>query len=266
MRATEGRAKLHADIAHPIHSAAPELIQSAVVEAYVRSASEARSASTPHPSPLPQGERRPDSEGPSTGSGRTDAGGLRTAVLKGRANYLCLERWAEARLDTTRTWNQSEARLHARISVWLPTTETGELGEIAVPAAERAAWEALSLEEAIPRFGADFGPQTYPQEAGLERTAVSFNKGCYLGQEVICMLEMRGHVKRRLVQLAVVGATPEPGAAIVDGDGAHLGTVTRVGAPAAGETLALGMVKRAFSEPGTEVRIGGGTAKVLRVA
>jgi folate-binding protein YgfZ len=54
-----------------------------------------------------------------------------------------------------------------------------------------AGWEALRLERGVPRFGADFGADTYPQEAGLERTAVSFDKGCYLGQEVVCMLERR---------------------------------------------------------------------------
>jgi folate-binding protein YgfZ len=46
----------------------------------------------------------------------------------------------------------------------------------------------------VPRFGVDFDDTTYPQEASLEKTAVSFDKGCYLGQEVVCMLEMRGHV------------------------------------------------------------------------
>ena len=70
-------------------------------------------------------------------------GMLRAAVLKGRTNYLCLERWAEARANP-RPRNRAEARLHARIAVWLPGTTTGELGEIAVPAAERSAWDALS--------------------------------------------------------------------------------------------------------------------------
>jgi len=73
------------------------------------------------------------------------AGSLRTAVLKGRANYLCLERWAELR-STPRPRNQTEARLHSRIAVWLPTTDTGELGEIAVLASERSAWNALSAD------------------------------------------------------------------------------------------------------------------------
>ena len=72
-----------------------------------------------------------------------EPGTLRTAVLKGRTNYLCLEQWAELRTNP-RPRNRAEARLHARIAVWLPGTTTGELGEIAVPAAERSAWDALS--------------------------------------------------------------------------------------------------------------------------
>lgn len=74
-----------------------------------------------------------------------EPGTLRSAVLKGRSNYLCLERWAEMRANG-RPRNRTEARLHARIAVWLPDTLTGELGEIAVPAAERSAWDSLSSQ------------------------------------------------------------------------------------------------------------------------
>src|SRR5262249_43973105 len=68
---------------------------------------------------------------------------------------------------------------------------------------DAAGWEALRLERGVPAFGVDFDEKTYPQEASLEKTAVSFDKGCYLGQEVVCMLEMRGHVKRKLVSIVL---------------------------------------------------------------
>jgi folate-binding Fe-S cluster repair protein YgfZ len=55
------------------------------------------------------------------------------------------------------------------------------LAEVAT-VGDAAGWDALRLERAVPRFGVDFDAQTYPQEAGLEKTAVSFDKGCYLGQ------------------------------------------------------------------------------------
>jgi folate-binding protein YgfZ len=125
-------------------------------------------------------------------------------------------------------------------------------------------WEALRLERAVPRFRHDFDEKTYPQEAGLERTAVSFDKGCYLGQEVVCMLEMRGHVKRKLAALVVDGALPERGAAVVDAAGAPAGEVTSsVLSPTLGKPVALAMVKRAYAEPGTHLVVSGTNAVVV---
>ena len=76
---------------------------------------------------------------------RTSVGSLHAAVLKGRANYLCLERWAEAR-ETQRPCAPAEARLYARVTVWLPHTTTGDLAELYMRSEERAAWSALSAE------------------------------------------------------------------------------------------------------------------------
>jgi folate-binding protein YgfZ len=92
-------------------------------------------------------------------------------------------------------------------------------------------WSALRLERAVPSFGADFDATTYPQEAGLEKTAVSFSKGCYLGQEVVCMLQMRGHVKRKLVALVLDGEkAPSNGVHVFDKvGGSDVGHVTSAG-------------------------------------
>jgi folate-binding protein YgfZ len=126
-------------------------------------------------------------------------------------------------------------------------------------------WEALRLERGVPRFGVDFDDKTYPQEAGLEKTAVSFDKGCYLGQEVVCMLELRGHVKRKLVSLVVDSTEPPArGAAVTDEAGGAAGEVTSAGAsPTLGRTVALAMVKRALAQPGTDVRVGGAHGEVV---
>jgi hypothetical protein len=128
-----------------------------------------------------------------------------------------------------------------------------------------AGWETLRLERAVPRFGKDFDEKTYPQEAGLERTAVSFDKGCYLGQEVVCMLEMRGHVKRKLAALVLdATVTPERGAAVVDAGGAAAGEVTSSAmSPTLGKPVALAMVKRAYVEPGTQLVVAGANALVV---
>jgi folate-binding protein YgfZ len=128
-----------------------------------------------------------------------------------------------------------------------------------------AGWEALRLERAVPRFGVDFDGTTYPQEAQLEKHAISFDKGCYLGQEVVCMLEMRGHVKRKLAAVVLdAGEPPARGAAVTDEGGAPVGEVTSAGAsPTLGKPVALAMVKRAFAEPGAHVVVAGARGEVV---
>ena len=115
-------------------------------------------------------------------------------------------------------------------------------------------WEALRLDVGLPAMDHDFGPSTYPQEAGLEKTAVSFSKGCYLGQEVVCMLEMRGQVKRRLVALELPGdkGLPPAGTSVDAADGQSVGEVSSAAhLPHRGTHRLLAMVKRQWAD-GTE--------------
>ncbi len=131
---------------------------------------------------------------------------------------------------------------------------------------DEAGWDALRIERLVPRFGVDFDATTYPQEAGLETRAVSFSKGCYLGQEVVCMLQLRGHVKRKLTQLVFDegGAAPLPGAHVFDGDGgADVGHVTSAASsPTLGKPVALAMIKYAMAEPNKVLRVDGRPARV----
>jgi tRNA-modifying protein YgfZ len=69
-------------------------------------------------------------------------------------------------------------------------------------AADPAGFSAVLAAHGLGVFGVDFGERDNPHEASLDRIAVSWTKGCYLGQEVVCMQDMRGKVKRRLVPLA----------------------------------------------------------------
>jgi folate-binding protein YgfZ len=126
-------------------------------------------------------------------------------------------------------------------------------------------WDVLRLERAVPRFGIDFDDKTYPQEASLEKVAVSFDKGCYLGQEVVCMLEMRGHVKRKLVPIVLEAAdAPPPGAAIQDEAGGAAGEVTSARlSPTLGKVVGLAMVKRALAQPSAALVVGGAHARVV---
>jgi folate-binding protein YgfZ len=90
-------------------------------------------------------------------------------------------------------------------------------------------WTRLRLERGLPEFGTDFDARDRPHEAALDRRAVNWSKGCYLGQEVVCMQDMRGKVKRSLRVLRVAAsraAALEVGAAITRPDGDSAGTLT----------------------------------------
>ena len=118
------------------------------------------------------------------------------------------------------------------------------------------AFESLRIEGGIPHYGADFGEDTLPLEAGL-LDALSFTKGCYLGQEIVERARSRGHVNWKLVGLFVeASAPPAPGEKLFS-TGRELGEVTSsCFSPTLGKTLALAYVRREVSEPGTEFTLG----------
>jgi tRNA-modifying protein YgfZ len=126
--------------------------------------------------------------------------------------------------------------------------------------ATEAGWTRVRVEHGIPEWGIDFDDKNFPQEASLEMDAVSFTKGCYLGQEVVFMLEKRGHVKKRLVQLVLEGDT-ELGATIESLEGEPQGQVTSL-ANRPARSLALGWVKYKQAADDTELRVLGVTARV----
>lgn len=118
----------------------------------------------------------------------------------------------------------------------------------------------MKIEHARASWGFDLDEHAYVQEGGLEERAVSFNKGCYLGQEVVCMLQMRGKVHRRLVQLAVEGKA-DVGVEVKLG-GEVVGTVTSVAPHDDGTATALAMLK-SIATPGVEVDVGGAKGRVI---
>ena len=130
--------------------------------------------------------------------------------------------------------------------------------------ADDATWNAVRIEHGLPRFGAEVDATLYPQEAALEKLAVSFSKGCYLGQEVVYMLQERGHVKRKLVPLDLEGGeAPAIGAAVTTPAGDAVGDVrsSAIG-PSSGKPVAIAMVKWAHAKPATELRVADHVAHV----
>jgi tRNA-modifying protein YgfZ len=138
----------------------------------------------------------------------------------------------------------------------------------AVPIDEHG-YELARLRAGVPRFGTDFGDRSYPQEAGL-KNLVSFSKGCYLGQEVVCTLENRGKLSRQLAMFrgpaAASGEIPAPGTSLKTAGDEVPGEVTSaVYDPEAAAVLALGYVKRAHAAPGTTLTAAGTHLTLQRV-
>jgi folate-binding protein YgfZ len=124
------------------------------------------------------------------------------------------------------------------------------------------ATEILRIEAGRPRFGAEMGAETMPAEAGIVEDAVSFTKGCYIGQETVARLHYKGKPNRHLRGLRLSGAAT-PGAALRLGE-KEVGTLGgAVVSPALGP-IGLAIVRRE-AEPGTEVAVGedGVTAEVV---
>jgi folate-binding protein YgfZ len=121
------------------------------------------------------------------------------------------------------------------------------------PAIERwsaARFEAFRIETGVPLLGVDVDEKTIPQEAFLERDAVSFTKGCFLGQELVTRIDTRGHVNKYLRRLSVDGSNVPPRGAAIVVDGNEVGTLTSAAArPDDGRVVALAMVRREVEPP-----------------
>ena len=118
-----------------------------------------------------------------------------------------------------RSWELTYLGLPARLSECDPAANT--IGDFA--------WTTAHYDGNRPLFGIDFNDKMLPQEAGLKDLAVSFNKGCYQGQEAIVMLEHRGKPPKRLVNLSLSEESNEDmsaGTPILDQANKEVGAVT----------------------------------------
>jgi folate-binding protein YgfZ len=121
------------------------------------------------------------------------------------------------------------------------------------------ALEVLRVEAGVPRFLVDMTDDTIPLEAGLEDRAISFTKGCYVGQEIIVRVTTRGggRVARKLVGLVLPAAVtpPAPGSALHAGDRVVGKLTSAVVSPRHGGVIALGYAHRDFTDPGTSLEV-----------
>jgi folate-binding protein YgfZ len=120
------------------------------------------------------------------------------------------------------------------------------------------ALEFARIEAGRPEFLVDMDADTIPLEAGIEQRAISFTKGCYVGQEVIVRVVHRGggRVARRLVGLCGDGDRIFPPKAALRHDGKDVGHVTSAAwSPRLSAVVALAYVRREFVEPGTTLAV-----------
>ena len=121
------------------------------------------------------------------------------------------------------------------------------------PTLADAELERLRIEAGTPRYGHELDDRVLPAEAGLDRTHISFTKGCYPGQEPIARLHYRGHVNRRLRVLAVDSASPGDE---IEYGGRQVGRIT-----SAVPGVALAYVREEVPDD-AEVSVGGATARL----
>lgn len=117
-----------------------------------------------------------------------------------------------------------------------------------------AALNTLRTEAGIPWWGTELTETTLPPEARLEENAISYDKGCYLGQEIIERIRSRGSVNRMLTGFFLENdSLPAPGAKLFKDDKQAGWLTTAVHSPALDRDIALGYLRREHSQPGTHL-------------
>jgi folate-binding protein YgfZ len=126
------------------------------------------------------------------------------------------------------------------------------------------ALESARLEAGIPLFGLDITPENLPQEVARDARAISFTKGCYLGQETVARIDAIGHVNRLLVGLKFdCTAIPSAGTELLAAD-QPVGHVTSAAwSPRLSAPLALAYIRRNHAKPGSQLTSPAGPAEVV---
>ena len=129
---------------------------------------------------------------------------------------------------------------------------------------QQEAVEALRLEAGFPYFGRDITDDNLPQEVARDRQAISFTKGCYLGQETVARIDALGHVNRLLVRVRFEASTIPPDGTLLLAGGKQIGQTTSAAwSPTLGGPLAMGYVRRAHAAAGTRLESDAGQCEVI---
>ncbi|HYE32390.1 MAG TPA: glycine cleavage T C-terminal barrel domain-containing protein [Methylomirabilota bacterium] len=153
--------------------------------------------------------------------------------------------------------------------LFTPTAATSAILDKAITAARQksgtlAGWNALEtarIRAGIPRYGQDMTEANLAPEGGIEPVAISYNKGCYIGQEIISRLKAFGQLAKGLRRLEVAesGTKPELGAPLLK-EGKEVGRLTSIAPAKSGRGhAALGYVRKEHWDAGSELHLGDGS-------
>ena len=177
---------------------------------------------------------------------------------------------------TTRLWS-AEGRewLIAKVSstgtggyrIFLPASQKdvliSQLAAIKVPQATATDARTVRIEHGMPRYGEELSDRYLVQETG-QLQAVSFTKGCYLGQEIVERVRSRAQIHRVLKQLEIhTTVAPAPESKLTSGETAAGEIVSSAFSPASGKVAAMAYVRVQFAEPGAELSVGEARAHVI---
>lgn len=173
-----------------------------------------------------------------------------TMLQFGEANFECHAKRVD--IFGSCSFLISTAAEHADL-LWQQITGSGS-----APAGT-SVFESLRIEVRFPVYGIDLSDENLAQEAARTEQAISFQKGCYLGQEPIARLNAMGHVNKALASFVIDAAeVPPVGTALLNPkkEDKEAGRATSIGwSWSAGKPIGLGMVRALFLEPGTELPV-----------
>jgi folate-binding protein YgfZ len=166
---------------------------------------------------------------------------------------------------------RGEDAQHESFEIWIAPQDVRKLWDALLHAgAAPVGSEALELHRivsGVPRYGVDIRERDLPQETEQAR-ALNFNKGCYVGQEIVERIRSRGAVHRKFTGFLIEGTVPiAAGMKIVSGD-KEVGEITSAASlqrADAAKTVALGYIRREVGVPGREVAIGAARATVVQL-
>jgi folate-binding protein YgfZ len=146
----------------------------------------------------------------------------------------------------------------------IPIRQT--LVELGFMECDASVLNAARIESGTPLFGVDFGDDNFPQEVGRDREAISFTKGCYLGQETVARIDALGHVNQRIVGVKLDGlASPPAGLDLTHGE-KSVGRITSAAfSPVLHAQLGLAMVRKEHTAAGSRLESAVGTWEVVEL-